>query len=180
MIVISRRLLATALAASFVAAQGCRYYSNTPDPGTTDADIKRMMEPDKSAGPPKPVVVESTAEEMLDLLTDPMAAATAQRDFAKFRRLLTGKVVERSPDGSESPHAILDGGTHQGQAYKVKCIFTADQRDEIKSLRVGETVQIEGTSDGVIKEGTVEVTDCDLKGADDESDFVAPEGQQKQ
>ena len=157
---ISRRLFAAAgLAAVFIGAQGCGYYSSKPEDenGLTDAQLKKMMEDAKDA---KPTVLETTAEETIELLTDPETADGAAKVLKEFRRRVVGKVLERCPDNSVSLFVILDGGTHKKRAYKVWCTFAADQREAVKQIKAGDEVRLEGASDSVLKEDTLELTNC--------------------
>ncbi len=154
----------TGVAALFVAVQGCGYYSSKPNdgPGVTEADVKKIMDEAQSAdkGPTKPAVVEFNAEEMMEGLTFPMAASSIRSALAGGRRRVTGKVLELNPAESESLFVILDGGTHQGKAYRVKCTFAADQGAALKQVKAGDKIHIEGTSDGIVNDATLEFKDC--------------------
>ena len=156
-----RFLVAIGLVILIVIAPGCGSYSSDPadGPGLTEAELKKMMA-DAAADPPPPRVMELTAEETMELLTNPTTAATVSDSLKSFRRRVIGKVLEVSPDKIESLYLVLDGGKHNDRAYQVKCNLAADQREALKGVRAGDEVRLEGTSDGVLSDVTLEFQEC--------------------
>jgi hypothetical protein len=143
--------------------------SSSSNSGVTEAEIAKMME-DAKAEAAKLPAFETPAEEMVDLLTsDPSSAGPAEQGLAGIkqglvgkRRIITGVVVDRSPEMSDSPFLMLDGGTHNSKAYKVKFNFTDGNREELKAVTIGDSVRVEGISDGELKDDTLEFKECVL------------------
>lgn len=153
-------LVAAALAVLCVIGPGCRYYSSKPDEsGLTDSELKKMMEA-PAPGSAKPGVLELSADETIELLLDPETGKSATDTLKASKRRVSGKVLETSPEGSETPFVILDAGTHRDQACKVKCFLVADQLDTLKDVKAGDDVRVTGRSDGVITSGTLEFKNC--------------------
>jgi hypothetical protein len=159
----SRQLLVAAgLTALCAIGPGCRYYSSKPDDsGITETEIKKLMEA-PAPGSTEPSVLEVSADETMELLLDSEIAKSATDALKANKRRLIGKVLETSPEGSETPFVILDGGTHGDQVCKVKCLLVADQRDALKNVKAGDEVRVTGSSDGVITSGTLEFKNCIL------------------
>jgi hypothetical protein len=157
----SRQLLiAAALAALSVIGSGCRYYSSKPDEsGLTDSELQKMMEA-PAPGSAEPGVLELTADETIEVLLDPELGKSATDVLKVSKRRVSGKVLETSPEGSETPFVIVDAGTHRDQACKVKCFLAADQRDTLQDVKAGDDVRVTGRSDGVISSGTLEFKNC--------------------
>jgi hypothetical protein len=155
-------LIAAGLAALCVIGSGCRYYSSKPEEsGVTEAELKKIMEA-PTTDSTELGVLEMSADETMDLLLDPEIAKSATDALKANKRRLTGTVLETSPEGSETPFVILDGGTHRDQACKVKCLLAADQSDALKSVKAGDEIRVTGSSDGVLTSGTLEFKNCVL------------------
>lgn len=149
-------------------ALGCGSSSNSGGgPGLTEAELKKMMEQVANDSPTR--LPETTAEETMELFTDPMGAQMAKSGVAGVKRLMLGTILEVSPAEGEAHFLVLDGGTHNGKAYKVKCIFGTDQREALTKLKAGDQVHVEGTSDGVVNDVTLEFKDCILSSDADEA-----------
>ena len=172
--ILRRTLAVAAVALSLAAAHGCRYYSNEPPAGLSEADIKKMMEADPSAGPVAPRILESTAEETMETLSDSSAAEAQMKALKNNPRRMIGKVLEKSAEGSETPFLILDGGTHRGMAYKVKCIFPATEGNTLKEIKAGDEVRVEGKCESDLAGDTLELKNCVLAGADAPQTPAAP------
>ena len=159
---VTRHLLVAAGLAACLVAQGCRYYSSKPDDsGVTEAELKKIMEA-PAPGSTELGVLETTVDETMDLLTDPDVAKSAADSLKANKRRLIGTVLETSPEESETPFVILDGGTHRDQVCKVKCLLAADQRDALKNVKAGDEIRVTGSSDGVFAGGTLEFKNCVL------------------
>jgi hypothetical protein len=152
--------------------------SSSSNSGLTEAELAKIMESAKT-DPSYVPIFETPAEELLALLiSDPQAAA--KRALAENRRIVTGVVVSCSPDESDGPFLMLDGGTHQGKTFKVRFNFTDRHREELKSVKVGDSVRVAGNSDGEIKEETLEFNECVLSPATQAADGDAAGAREKQ
>jgi len=162
---LSRQLLASfGLIVLIGLGAGCSYYNKDINDvsGVSDAELKKMMEA-PAPGSAEPGVLEMSADETMELLLDPEFGKSANDVLkASSKRRLTGKVLETSAEGSETPFVILDGGTHGDQPCKVKCLMAADQSDALKSVKAGDEIRVTGSSDGVITSGTLEFKNCVL------------------
>jgi hypothetical protein len=155
-----RQLVAsTALGALILVAGGCGSSKPNDAPGLTEAELKKTMEQDPGV-PQKPSVMELSAVDTMEMLTDTRAAEALSKALQNSQRLVTGKVLEPCPANSESPYVILDGGTHNNLAYKVKCTFAADEREAVVKVKAGDEIRVEGKCDGVLKGDTLEFTNC--------------------
>lgn len=146
--------------------------SSNKGTGLSAAELEKMMEADKEEAA-KAAAAQVTAKELVEsLAADPSKAESARSALAGKKRLVKGTVIERSAEESDSPFLILDGGTQKDQAYKVKFIFAKDQASEIASAKVGDTVQISGTTAGYLEDATLEFNGCTL----DQPGMAPPSG----
>jgi len=142
-------------------AAGCG--SGEKDPvGVTEEQLKKSMESAPGSEDAGPRILETTAEETISPLADPMAAEVAREALAAGPRRITGKILELSSADASPAYVVLDGGNHGGKAYKIKCILAKNQSGALKTLKAGAETKVEGTSDGVLKENTLEFKDCVL------------------
>src|SRR5678815_2434937 len=120
---------------------GCSsYYKDINDvTGVTEEDLKKSMEASASEGP---AVVQATAEETIGLLLDPDIGSSAADVLKATKRRLIGKVLEVSPEGSETPFVVLDGGMHGDLACKIKCSLAKGQGADLKGIQVGDEIRI--------------------------------------
>ncbi|MCE9529460.1 MAG: hypothetical protein K8R36_25710 [Planctomycetales bacterium] len=140
---------------------GCGSSSGPPTgKGLSDAELAKIMEGAKedAANVPGPEITASALME--SLLADPKGAGTGKEAIAGRKQMVTGKVIERSPEGSESSYLTVDGGTHNGKACKLKFNFAGDQREEIVDVKIGQNVRLVGKSNGEHKEDTLEFNEC--------------------
>lgn len=159
-----RLFTALAIAVTCWMGAGCSSYNKDINDvtGVTEEELKKSMEGAASDGPH---VIETTAEETMALLTDPEVGTAAAEALKATKRRLLGKVLEISPEGSETPFVVLDGGTHNNQACKIKCLFAKSQAESVKEAKVGSDIKITGSSDAVITSGVLEMKDCTFDSA---------------
>jgi hypothetical protein len=128
--------------------------------GLSDKELAKMMEGAKEAAARAPGP-DVTAEKLLESLTaEPSIAGPAKEAVAKKLQAVTGVVADRNSEKGESCYLTLDGGTHQGKAYKLKFNFSNNQHEEIVSVKVGDKARIVGATDGEIKNDTLEFKEC--------------------
>src|SRR5436190_22101357 len=89
------------IALLFSVSPGCYYSNPNEGSGVTDGDLKKLMEqePPKSD---KPRVMELTAVETIELLTDASAAQAAQKSLQEHSRRAVGNVLARSQDEGDA------------------------------------------------------------------------------
>ncbi len=139
---------------------GCGSSKGPANNGLSEAELAKVMEADKEAAAKAPAP-EVTAKKLIESLTaDPAAGASASKAIFARPQIVTGVVVDRSPEGSGTPFLTLDGGSQDDKAHKLKFNFDQGRKEDIAAVKVGDNVRLIGSSDGEIKEGTLEFKEC--------------------
>jgi len=172
-----RFLASASLSALVIIALGCGA-PNKPAAGgggttgkSTDPELNRSLTL-KEIEDLKPAKLEANQQEVVAeeisfiagmLSEDPRISAQAKGQMAGKRILFTGTVLEKSPDGAETPFVVLDGGEHRKKKYTVKCNFAATEAESLKKVNPQDNIQVEGVTDGNVKEQLLEFKECVLK-----------------
>ncbi|MFN0016820.1 MAG: hypothetical protein ACKVP0_01095 [Pirellulaceae bacterium] len=128
--------------------------------GLTPAELEKMMADEKGATAMAPGP-EVTAEKLLEsLMAEPSTSGSAKKAVAERKQIVTGTVLDRSPKEAESGYLTLDGGTHNGKPCKLKFQFAINAFEDVADVKVGDKTRIMGSTDGEIKEDTLEFKEC--------------------
>lgn len=139
---------------------GCGSSKGPANNGLSEAELAKVMEADKEAAAKAPAP-EVTAKKLIESLTaDPAAKESGSKAIYARPQIVTGVVVDRNPEGSDSFFLTLDGGTQDDKTYKLKFNFDQSRKEDIAAVKVGDSVRLIGSIDGELKQSTLEFKDC--------------------
>ena len=92
---------------------GCGSASTSTNNGLSNAELDKMMDDAKGEAAKAPAP-EIAATKLIESLTgEAAAAAPVKKSLAEQPQVVTGVVLDRSPEGGDSSYLTLDGGTQK-------------------------------------------------------------------
>jgi hypothetical protein len=110
--------------------------------------------------------MDAEITQMVGALSDaPIVSGPAKAGIKNKRVIFTGTVLEKSPEGAETPFLVLDGGNHREKQYTAKCYFAAAEKASLQDVKPQDSVRVEGVTDTTFNELVLEFKECVLKPA---------------
>ncbi len=100
----------------------------------------------KTQPKPETQLIKVTAKALADEYSE--NAVAAEKKYENKRILVTGTITDIGKDVLDTAFVVLKGGGEAG-IHHVQCMFKSDQEDILANLKKGQTVTIEGESDGL-------------------------------